>query len=89
MHELSMAASIMENVLAFAEDHHLGRVLQVRLAVGELTSIQPEELKFCYKSVTRETALRNSTLEIEDVMDVPVQVLQDSRSRALESIVGD
>ena len=63
-----MAASIMENVLAFAEDHHLGRVLQVRLAVGELTSIQPEELKFCYKSVTRETALRNSTLEIEDVM---------------------
>jgi len=29
------------------------------------------------------------TLEIEDVMDVPVQVLAESRSRALESIVGD
>lgn len=68
MHELSMAANIMENVLAFAEDHHLGRVLQVHLAVGELTCIQPEQLKFCYESVTRETPLRNSTLEIEDVM---------------------
>lgn len=67
MHELSIAASIMENVLAFVESHQINKVVQVRLAIGELTCVQPEQLRFCYESVTRQTALQDSKLEIEDV----------------------
>ncbi|HET7623691.1 MAG TPA: hydrogenase maturation nickel metallochaperone HypA [Verrucomicrobiae bacterium] len=67
MHELSIAATIMEDVLQFVEAHQINKVLRVRLAIGELTCVQPEQLKFCYESVTRETAIQNSSLEIEEV----------------------
>lgn len=67
MHELSIAASIVENVLGFAETHPVGRIVRVRLAVGELTCIHFEQLKFCYESVTRDTALQDSELEIETI----------------------
>jgi hydrogenase nickel incorporation protein HypA/HybF len=67
MHELSIAATIMESVLEFLETRPVGKVLRVRLAVGELTCVQAEQLKFCYESVTRETPLAESILEIEEV----------------------
>jgi hydrogenase nickel incorporation protein HypA/HybF len=67
MHELSIAATVMEDVLGFVETHGVNKVLRVRLAIGELTCIQGEQLKFCYESVTRDTALQDSTLEIETV----------------------
>jgi len=67
MHELSIAATIMESVLKFAETHRVNRVLKVRLEIGELTCVQPEQLKFCYESVIQETVIRGSVLEIEEV----------------------
>ncbi|HWD18265.1 MAG TPA: hydrogenase maturation nickel metallochaperone HypA [Verrucomicrobiae bacterium] len=67
MHELSIAATIVESVLEFVEARQIGRVLRVRLAIGELTCVQPEQLKFCYESVTQETALKDSALEIESI----------------------
>jgi len=67
MHELSIAATIMEDVLGFIEEREIARVVRVKLAIGELTCIQPEQLKFCYESVTRETPLAGSELEIEAV----------------------
>jgi hydrogenase nickel incorporation protein HypA/HybF len=67
MHELSIAATVMEDVLNFAQSRGVTKVVRVRLAIGELTCVQPEQLKFCYESVTRETALADSTLEIEAV----------------------
>jgi hydrogenase nickel incorporation protein HypA/HybF len=67
MHELSIAASIVESILEFVQSHHVNSVLKVRLAVGELTCVQTEQLKFCYESVARQTAIGNSELEIEEV----------------------
>lgn len=67
MHELSIAATIVESVLEFVTARQIDKVLRVRLAVGELTCVQPEQLKFCYESVTTETALQGSVLEIESV----------------------
>lgn len=67
MHELSIAASIVESVLEFLQSHQAKSVLKVRLAVGELMCVQAEQLKFCYKSVTCQTAIGESELEIEEV----------------------
>jgi hydrogenase nickel incorporation protein HypA/HybF len=44
----------------------------VRLAVGELTHLEPEQLSFCYGAITAETPLEGSSLEIEKV-DAAVQ----------------
>ncbi len=67
MHELSIAATIVEDVLGFAEKQGIARIVRVRLAIGELTCVQPEQLKFCYESVTTETALAGSELDIEAI----------------------
>lgn len=67
MHELSIASSLVESVLGFVETHKPGKVLVVRMSVGELTCIEPEQLQFCYTAVTRDTPLEESTLEIDRV----------------------
>jgi hydrogenase nickel incorporation protein HypA/HybF len=67
MHELSIAATVVEDVLGFAAARGLGKVVRVRLAIGELTCVQPEQLKFCYESITHETPLADSQLDIEPV----------------------
>ncbi len=67
MHELSIASGIVDNVLAFAEEQPFAQVLTVRVAVGELTRLEGEQLQFSYAAITKETALEGSTLEIERV----------------------
>jgi hydrogenase nickel incorporation protein HypA/HybF len=67
MHELSIATALMEKVLAFAETQRASRVLSVRLALGELTHLQPDQLQFCYLAITRNTPIEGSALEIEPV----------------------
>ena len=67
MHELSIASSVVDSVLEFAELHQARRIIRVRLAIGELTCVAAEQLSFCYTAITRETLLEDSTLEIETV----------------------
>jgi hydrogenase nickel incorporation protein HypA/HybF len=70
MHELSIASAVVESVLEFLDAHEVKKVLRVRLAVGELSYVEAEQLRFCYTAITRETAMENSTLEIESVAAV-------------------
>jgi hydrogenase nickel incorporation protein HypA/HybF len=67
MHELSIATSIVENVLEFVEKHSIKEVLQVRLLIGELMGVEQEQLQFCYSAITRSTPIANSQLEFERV----------------------
>jgi len=67
MHELSIASAIVERVIEFAEADPPKKILGVRLLVGELSCIEPEQLRFCYSAVTKETVIEDSTLEIERV----------------------
>jgi len=43
------------------------KIIEVRLAVGELSHIEEEQLRFCYEAITTETALEGSKLEIEKI----------------------
>ncbi len=67
MHELSIASTLVESVLEFANTPPPKKVLKVLLQIGELTCVEPEQLQFCYSAVIQETAIENSTLEIERV----------------------
>ena len=67
MHEFSIAADSVESVLAVAGARQAAQVQKVSLQIGELTCIEPEQLRFCYHSITKETLMENSTLEIEPV----------------------
>jgi hydrogenase nickel incorporation protein HypA/HybF len=67
MHELSIASAIVENVLEFANERSVERVIAVRLAIGELSHIEAEQLRFCYAAITQETLMQDSALEIETI----------------------
>jgi hydrogenase nickel incorporation protein HypA/HybF len=65
MHEFSIAAAIVESVLGFAQKERASRIIEVRLTIGEFTHIEQEQLRFCFESITKETVLEGSSLEIE------------------------
>jgi hydrogenase nickel incorporation protein HypA/HybF len=67
MHELSIASTLVESVLDFATAPPPKKVLKVLLQVGEMTCVEPDQLQFCYSSIIPETAISESTLEIERV----------------------
>ncbi len=70
MHELSIASAVVESVLEYLAVHEVKKLLTVRLAVGELSHVEADQLRFCYMAITRETVMENSTLEIENVAAV-------------------
>ena len=67
MHEFSIATSIVEAVLEFAEKHAVSKIVEVRLSIGELTCVEHEQLRFCFHAITKDSALEESALEIEIV----------------------
>ncbi|EEF63110.1 hydrogenase maturation nickel metallochaperone HypA [Pedosphaera parvula] len=67
MHELSIVSGIVESVLDFVEAREIKKVLGVRLAVGELTHLEIEQLQFCYTALVEQTAVQGSTLEVDVV----------------------
>jgi hydrogenase nickel incorporation protein HypA/HybF len=70
MHELSIASAVVNSVLEYLDAHEVKKLLRVRLAVGELSHVEADQLRFCYMAITQETAMENSTLEIESVAAV-------------------
>ncbi len=65
MHELSIAASIVESVSEAAAAYPGARVKEVRLRVGALASVVEDALRFCWELATEETPLRGAALAIE------------------------
>jgi hydrogenase nickel incorporation protein HypA/HybF len=70
VHELSIASAVVDHVLEFLDAHNAKQLLKVRLAIGELSHVEADQLRFCYAAITQETAMENSTLEIESVAAV-------------------
>jgi hydrogenase nickel incorporation protein HypA/HybF len=85
MHELSIVTSIVETVtetLAALPDAQKGaRVLEVRLRVGELASVIPESLEFCWGIAIEGTPLEGSRLVVNLL---PVVVHCDSCGQDVE-----
>jgi hydrogenase nickel incorporation protein HypA/HybF len=67
MHELSIASAVVESVLEFIRVRRVKKVLAVRLAIGELSHIEADQLRFCYMAITEQTLIQDSVLEIEMV----------------------
>ncbi len=64
MHELSIAASIVESVTESAAAYPGARVKEVRLRVGALASVVEDSLKFCWELATEGSPLAGAALVI-------------------------
>lgn len=67
MHEFSIASGLVEKLLDFAQQHPDKQVVEVRVAIGEFTQIEEEQLCFCYESIISEMPIAGSRLRIEQV----------------------
>ncbi len=64
MHELSIAASIVEAVAETAAAYPGARVLAVRLRVGALAAVVEDSLQFCWGVTTEDTPLAGAKLVV-------------------------
>lgn len=68
MHEMGIAMEIIKIAIAsIPPDLKNVRVERVNLNVGKLTAIVPESLRFCFDIVSKDTALCDATLHIEEI----------------------
>lgn len=65
MHELSIAHEILNNVRTALEPHPGARLERVRVAVGELTAIEPELLRFAWEALLEGTPESGCELDVE------------------------
>lgn len=67
MHELSLAAALLETLEEEAGKHGSKKVTHVRLKVGALSGVVPELLESAFEAVKKGTIADAAALEIEAV----------------------
>ncbi len=65
MHELSIAQSLVEMVIRESEARGFARVVSVKVRVGGLAHVEPENLKFWYRQFSKGTGVEGSELVVE------------------------
>jgi hydrogenase nickel incorporation protein HypA/HybF len=66
LHELGIAADLLDIALSEAKKHGGGRITAVNLKVGVLRGIVPEHLRFLFGHVAKGTMAEDARLEIEE-----------------------
>lgn len=68
MHELSIAQRIIEVAEQTLNDNNATKVINIRVRIGELSSVNKESLEFCYNVIAKDKEWFNgSSLIIEQV----------------------
>ncbi len=67
MHELSIASSVLETILAERSKHHGGRITQIKLRVGRLSHIMPEAFEFAFQVLAKGGPAEKAHIDIERV----------------------
>ena len=65
MHEMSLAEGIRQIVEDAGRAQGFGRVRTVVLEIGQLASVEPEALRFCFDVVMKDSIAAGATLTIE------------------------
>lgn len=71
MHELGIAEEILGIVVAEAARNQAKKVTTIRLRVGVVRAIEPEQMTFIFDHIARDTPAEGAALHIEEV---PVRV---------------
>jgi hydrogenase nickel incorporation protein HypA/HybF len=65
MHEMSLAAEILDTVIEQAKEHAAQKILRVKIKVGEYCAIDPQALAFSFEALARETIAEGADLEVD------------------------
>jgi len=64
MHEMSLAEGVLQLVEETARREGAQRVKLVVLEIGQLSSVEPEALRFCFEAVTHGSIAQGAALEV-------------------------
>ena len=67
MHEMSVAASVIEIAEEQAREKGASKIISVTLNVGDLSGVMAEAVAFCYEACAKGTLAENSRLIINKV----------------------
>lgn len=67
MHEFSVAKRVVDLAVETAREHGAGTVDGLTVAVGRATHLNPEQLRFCLRSVADGTPAEHATVTVERV----------------------
>ncbi len=87
MHELGVANEILDVALTEADRHAAKKVTSIRLRVGVLRAIEPENLSFLFEHLSRGTPAEGARLEIVEEpirVECPVCGVSEARSFTFE-----
>ncbi|HID27203.1 MAG: hydrogenase maturation nickel metallochaperone HypA [Methanosarcinales archaeon] len=65
MHEISIAGAMIDIILESANKNNINKIQEVCIEVGELTSLNPEQLKFIFKVISKNTILEGAKINIK------------------------
>jgi hydrogenase nickel incorporation protein HypA/HybF len=64
MHEMSLAEGVLQIIEDSAKEQHFSRVKSVWLEIGQLSSVEPDAMRFCFDAVVRGSLAEGAKLEI-------------------------
>ncbi len=62
---MGYAQSLFQHVMRIAEENNAKKIPRIILEVGELLLINPEQLEFCFQTLSGDSILKDAELEIE------------------------
>lgn len=65
MHELTICQTLIQQIVEARESRPFRRVLRVNLAIGSLSCLEPEALRYAFDILSRETFLEGAVLGID------------------------
>jgi hydrogenase nickel incorporation protein HypA/HybF len=65
MHELSAATAILRTVQQTSEGKNSRKITKIRIEIGELTLLNPEQLRFCFGIAAKGTNAEDAELEVK------------------------
>ena len=83
MHEVSIAGAIVESVLDAAKKNNALKVEEIFIEIGELTALNPEQLKFIFETVTTGTMAEGARYDIK-----VIKPLIHCRKCSYEGLIG-
>ena len=70
MHEVSIAGAIMDSVLDAAKKNDAKKVNEIFIEVGELTALNPDQLKFIFGTITIGTVAEGARYNIQVIKPI-------------------
>ena len=64
MHEMSIASSLVQQLLRIADEQHTGRITEVELVCGVMQQVVPEALQMAFEADTVDTPIAGATLKV-------------------------